>query len=801
MQVKSIKLLTLLLTVTLALLIFGGCGKSGTRFANLAPTISITSYEGFDDSALLAPYANTVFLFQQRIYWHATDPDGIITGFAYRVKNQNGDPIATPGNHFVDMDGSVTPQNVLDRFGPGWVMHYMPGADQSIPLSNPEARRWVWTSQKYALINFPASDANGNPLTLESTFEVIAIDNRGEITPLDPNYTALHRSVAWRKFNATSARPKCILSTTKGNPNGGAVGSGIKLMFSMKDYDPFIPETPFKYEFRMLKVHPTTGAPIAGTETEWFNTSGQYRLSEYLLTRYTTPALTYDFNASNTLISKTKIFARVQDLAGVVSYADSASINFAVKPGFRPKTMIYPQKLYALGDNHFIDYSDESTPEIFPFTIIGGAQRFATAFFKDMEGNTTAINSNNLKVWIRWGWRGEYGTLPASGVPNPTDNPYDKKLDMVLDRETGANYFSEITHFDLRLNGEPYNFPPYANNIITDGDGKRWIRIPQHSPLGQTVVLTSLITDTHTFEVRCVDLQGEVDPIPAVFSFTLHAPIPKAQREGVLIIDDDFHNAGTSPDATVNAKYVNMLSDFVGTKTFIKRTTSVNLPGNTYPDGNSRNFATSDLQKYKLVIYHNDNPDDTGNLKLENDGLVLYMHTGGNVLISHTAKLSQVLESFVKSTQKTFLSYFGVPYRSNPASFMSAALHIRPIFQKAVGQNAYPDVNLQWGATGTPEASFNSIVNARQGLSTITFFPFAEAASYNLNRIYNMGLKPVTYPVFPPSQADFDLYNNKPIGIRSINTNNRCYLFGFPLSYMQDMDTKALMNKILSEIM
>ncbi|MDZ4183331.1 MAG: hypothetical protein U1B83_10700, partial [Candidatus Cloacimonadaceae bacterium] len=777
MQAKSIKLLTLMLTVTLALLIFGGCGKSGTRFANIAPSISITSYEGFDDSALLAPYANTEFLFQQRIYWQATDPDGIITGFAYRVRNQNGDPIATPGNHFVDMDGSVTPQNVLDRFGPGWVMHYKPGANQDLPLSDPAARRWIWTTQKYAVINFPASDANGNPLTIESTFEVIAIDNRGDITPLHPNYVAQRRSIAWRSFKATSARPKCFLSTTKGNPNGGSVGSGIKLLFSMKDFDPFIPETPYRYEFKLLKTHPTTGAAIAGTETEWFNTDGQYRMNEYLMTRYTSPALTYDYE-NNVLVSKTKVFARVFDMAGVVSYADSASISFAVKPGFRPQTLIYPQKVYALGDNHFIDYTDESTPEIYPFTIVGGAQRFATSFFKDLENNITAVNSNNIKVWIRWGWKGEYGRVPATGPIEYTNNPYDKKVDTVLDRATNVNYFSEITHFDLRLNGEPYNFPPYAQNIITDTDGKRWIRIPQFSPLGQTVVLTTLPSGTHTFEVRCVDLQGEVDPIPAVHSFTLHAPIPKAQREGVLIIDDDLNNS-TLPDTIATPKYTAMLADFTGTKTFIKRATPLE-PGNTFADFKLRHLATSDLQKYKLVIYHNDNPGDSGNLKVENDGLTLYMQSGGNVLISHTSKLAEVLDAFVLGTQKSFLSFFGVPYISQPAKFMSSSLSIRAYFQQAVGQLTYPNVDLQWGTTGPPEASFNALVNLRQGLSTISYFPFGTAA----NTIYRMGIKPTTYPVAAPTQADFDLYNMQPIGLRSINANNRCYLFGFPLSYM-----------------
>lgn len=801
MQMKSRKLLTLTLAALLILLALAGCGKSGTKFANIAPSVVITSYEGYDDSALLAPYANTTFIFQQRIYWNGTDPDGVITGYAYRVKDQNGVPIATPGNHYVDMTGAVTPQNVLDRFGPGWVMHYMPNANQSIPLDNPTARRTIWTSQKYAVINFPAADANGNPLTTNSTFEVIAVDNRGDITPLDPNYAAQKRSFAWRGFHSTSARPTCYLQTTKGNPNGGSVGSGIRLSFSMSDkLDPFIPEIPYKYEFKMMKVHPTTGAVIAGTESEWFDSQSvaDPKINEFLLTRYTSPALTYDYEGAN-IVSKTKIMARVYDMAGVVStVSDSTAITFSVKPGYRPETLVYPQKAYALGENHFIDYTDESTPEILPFTIVSGAQRFATPFFRDMDNVRTAINSSNMKVWIRWGWKGEYGVVPASGPINYTNNPYDKKVDTVLDRATNENYFSEITHFDLRMNNEPYFYAPFANSIVTDTDGKRWLRIPTNSPLGQTVVLTTLPSGTHTFEVRCVDLQGEVDPSPATFVFNLQDYIPKASRNGILIIDDDTNNNNTSPEDIVNQKYANMLADYTGPKVFKKRGLD------TFQDTRLRQISSTDLQKYKMVIYHCDNPNETGNLKLENDALSLYMYQNGNVLVSHTAKLAEVLQAFALNSQKSFLGYFGVPFVSNPASFMSGAFQTRPFFQKAVGRNSYPDINLQFGATGTPEASFNPLVNQRHGLSTVAYFRDEDfpqqGGNENQRVIYRMGLKPTDYAVNPPTVAEYDTYNNRVIGIRSIRTNSRNYLLGFPLSYMVDAHAKAMMNTIISEL-
>lgn len=799
MQRKRIHILTLtLLTLTLVLGL-AGCGKSGVMKANLPPSIEITSYEGFDDSDLLSPYVNTEFVFQQKIYWHATDPDGVIAGFAYRILDQSNNPIATPGNHFIDLSGDITPQNVIDKYGLGWVMHYMPNANQDIPLDDPQARRSIWTNQKYAVINFPAADANGNPLVKLSKFEVIAIDNRGEVT----------QTAAWRKFNASSARPVCTVSTTKGNPNGGEVGSGIRLSFTMRDFDPFVPEIPFKFEFKMMKVNKQTGLEIAGTSTDWLesNSPNDRDINNYLLTRYTNPALSYDINEAGDTLHITKIYARSYDMAGVVSsVSDSSSIKFAVKAGFRPKTLIYKQKVYALGDNHFVDYSNDESLEIYPFTIVGGSQRFASPFFQDLQNKPAVVYSQNMKIWIRWGWHGEYGKVQAQGPILYTDNPYDKKVDTVLDRTTSKNYFSEITHFDIRFDGAEYDYAIYHDDpsrYVTDADtGKKWLRVPLYSPLGQTVVLTypKINPGTHTFEVRCVDLQGEHDPVPAVFEFKLDAPIVKADRQGVLVIDDDSNHDGESPEVIVNQKYANMLSDFSGPVDFIKRSNNL-VPGDTYKDQNNRHIASTDLQKYKLVIYHSDMPSENGFLTDENDGFVLYMKNGGNLLISHTSGLSAVLQAFVGNGQKSFLSYLGIPFKNNPVKYLSDSFLTRPLFQKAIGQatpgDVYPDIQV---AYQDHPVWFNTLVNLRHGLSRIAYFEDDITDIPGNKAVYRLGAKPVNYPTFPPTQADYDRYNNKPIGIRKTNPNGRTWLFGFPLSYMADADAKAMMNKVLSEI-
>lgn len=804
MQVKSVKLLSIIVMTLILMLMVAGCGKSGSRFANVAPTIKITSFEGWDDSYVDAGYDTTAtYSFQQRIYWHATDPDGIIAGYAFRILDDNGNPVATPGYQYIDTSAALTPASLLP-LGTGWVIHYLPGANQEIALDDPEAKRTIWTSQKYAVINFPSADAQGNPIINMSRFEVVAIDNRGAITA----------QPAWRNFKTTSPRPTCTISTTKGNPDGKMVGAGLKLAFSMQDTDPFIPHIPYKYEFQIMKTN-TAGVVIPGSQSEWFSTTSVSnetgKINEYLLTRYTTPFLEYDYDPDTGayLNRITRITARVTDMAGVVSIPDTNTvINFMVKPGFKPRSVIYPTKTYAMGTHHYEDYGDDSTEEVLPSSTTQGVLRYATPMFKDMEGKHSVVHSSNLKVWIRWGWWGEYGNT-AGETTIYAEDPYTKKVDVVLDRVTNENYFSEITHFDLRYDGEPYNFPPYANSITPpDANGKRWLRIPVNSPLGQTVVLTggqlpapsNSTPGEHTFEIRVVDLQGEADPNPATFRFYLHNYIEPANRQGILVIDDDIHQATQAPDEIVDGKYTNMLAGYSGNVTVYSRPPDPTEPGVPNPAEDTRGRAVSftDLQKYKMVIYHNDNSQDPGNLVNDVDAYALYMIKGGNLLISHTHLLSSVLDNLSKDgARTTFLRYLGLydpipnlpyPNKPNPANWY--------FFQKAVAASTgYSDVNLQFG---TP-ASFNTIVNARHGLSTLTYFP---TSSFMGDTLYRFGCKPTTYATFPPSQTQFDQVNNQVVSYRRTNDNNsRAYVFGFPLSYMVESDAQAMMNRIISEIM
>jgi len=792
------------------MLIVTGCGKSGTRFGNIAPEIQITSFEGWDSTYVAAGYDTTlVYSFHQRIYWHAWDKDGIVTGYAFRVLDDNGVPIATPGYESIASAGdNLIPQNLLD-LDPrgGWIIHYVPGEDETNSLDSPETKRTIWTAQKYAEINFPASDAAGNPLQRASRFEVVAIDNRG----------AISSNLAWRNFATTSIRPNCALSTTKGNPDNKTVGAGLKLSFSMGGGDPALPVIPFKYDFQIMKTDLAGNVITPPESLVWIDTKTQtveegelLQINQFLLNLNSTPRLSYDFDANGNAITKTRVIARVTDRSGVVSIPDPYSVmTFQVKNGYSPKTLIYGTKTYAMGDNHYDEWGDSTTPEVLPVQITQGSPRWASPLFKDLENKYTAVYSPNLKLWVRWGWYGEFVDSQTPDSYNK-DYPYGKKVDVVLDRnsETDVNYFSEITYFWVRYDNDAYDFPPYAHLRTQDANGKWWLRIPVNSVIKQSILLTGFPIPPesgigeHVFEVACEDLQGVVDPVPAEYRFYLHKLIPPSARNGVLVVDDDFPNSSYSPQAFVHAFYDSLFADYSGTVRLIDQSASDgSFVGDTYSDRRYRQLAVSDLQKYKLVIYHNDNsnhagqkdtpaPSQEGFVNVA-DALSMYMKLGGNLVVSHTSRLNQALTENPSTGQlRTIKSFMGIPDEAGSILALGTSIINNAFFYKAVAnETGFNDVALN------VTTNFNTAVNSRKGMGAISYFPEASG-----DVIYKLGCKPVDFPTSPPTADQFAQYNNQTVGIRNTNpTGGKAYTFGFPLSYMVYNDAKTMMNKIRSE--
>ncbi len=769
----------------MSMMLITGCDK-GKLKANVAPTIQITSYEGAADSTNLPLQS-----FQAKIYWNATDVDGSIKGFAFRVLDKNGDPIPTPGYTTIDATGEFTPSEVkaISPNKYGWALHYKPGADQSIPLDSPNAKKSIWTLQKYATINFPAANANGDSLPKISQFEIICIDNRNTIS-----------NKVIRYFHATSRTPQVTLTTTKGNPNGGPVGSGLKLSFGIIDSDPFLTSIATHYEFAIYDSNLTTNEVTLRTPN-WISTAGLAKNNEYLLTKLTNPALHADFEGE---VQKTKtiIKARAYDLAGIKS--ELGILRFAVKDGYNPQTMFYMERVYAVGDNHYLDYNyvNAAIPEVWPLTFSGSIAHYATPFFKDKEGRYAAVYSPNLKVTLRWGWHGEYGKISGTGLITITDYPFDRKLDTLLDSSTDINYYSEVTGFDIRLDGQPYNFPPLASHIFTDPDGTtRWLRLNLTDPIAQSIVLTNLSPGLHTFEVRARDLQDITDPTPAVFSFYLADPLPKEQRKDVLVWDDDANQAYT-PDVKTDSLYTSFISDALAQHGATGAQIDYQSLSVTNTDIRLRKVSYSDLQKYKLIIYHADAGagTNTANLVKEYDALSLYLNSGGNMVISGCSNLTALSDLFVKketdNNQVNLLTeYFGVgDVTSAILSIPGSSYTAKPWFIKGVSLvSQYPDVNLE---LTTP---FYAIISNRHGLGAVSYINQIAPGAVSL---YKYGSKTPGQDNYSPTQADYDLYTTKPVALKytTQNSYNKCYLFTFPLSYMKTDDMKSMFSQIFTDV-
>ena len=177
---KALKM-SLLLGTIVVLLALTACGVDGDYKSNSAPEIRITSWEGVEPGTSVSEIDSLVF--QQRIYWNANDKDGIIAGVAYRILDENGTPIATPGNAVIDEIGDIESINYQGSDLTGWVVHYKTGADENIPLTSPDAKRTIWSKRQYAVINFPANE-DGHATERISSFEVICIDNRGAVSKI-----------------------------------------------------------------------------------------------------------------------------------------------------------------------------------------------------------------------------------------------------------------------------------------------------------------------------------------------------------------------------------------------------------------------------------------------------------------------------------------------------------------------------------------------------------------------------------------------------------------------------------------
>jgi hypothetical protein len=810
-----------------------GCGYQGSTNPGQAPVIQITSYTGEETREGAIDFFNErgEVPFQQIIYWSAWAADGVVVGYAYRILNEDGDPISTPGNIFVDSLGVVTPdvlKNIPDiGTKNGWVIHYEKGASEDFPLDSHEAKRTVWTERVFTVVNFPASkSSDGKIIPSASTFEVVAISNRGAVS-----------NVARKHFYTTSAKTDILVASSKGAlatqlPEVGApyddrifktLGMGIKITFRIDTLKQGIvgtvPVREWYYEYRFYHgTNERTPIMIEGTDTGWHSTISEPKIDEVVLTGWgspTTPPLVPNAIAGGRRETVTVFQARMIDLAGVES--DPVEVRFFVDDSFRPTPLIYVTHSYVLGEHHFVESQDNTNTDVAPSNSTADGIRVSTPFtpspFINSEGAISgmewaAVGNELTRFWFRWGYKGEFDI----------NDPNRKVTNEVLDGETGEDYFSEVSYFHIRLNGQQVFYPPLQQPGMQPRPD--WLRIPVNHEISQRLSITgsALVPGENILEVNVEDLQGLMADEPARLVFNLKPPKPISERVGVLYIDNNAYTEPQQQEALV-AFYEDVMEQADLPFTYIHRTTLLNyIRGGEYDIRQNRHlFPVSFLQDFRYVIYAADSYGaNLSTLPFDSDGLRLFMRNGGTAIIVG----NQNLGLQANANNPLLIRFFGFPphTEANPATYrLTTAVGNRfYYFIKGLGQNGYPDVDPYLGvfdeATNTtthPDWVAGRNISIRRGLPSLTYFRHSAWSTPvgTITPLYLFKCKDVVPhlpPVpnshwFPVTQAEFDGINNAIVAFRlnpSIPRNGTTYTFGFPWYHMKKESVVEILNSI-----
>ena len=792
-MLKTKNTVIILSLLILTVLIFSGCDeRKGSLNAPIKPHIEITDYFGEDNADNL----DDAELFQQTINWSAWDEDGVVEGFAFRVLNTDGEPIATPDYDYLDEDG--------------WVIHYTENADESIPISSSDETT-IWISQTYTTINFPAADADGDSSNVISKFEVKCIDNDG-----------VESDIAEKYFLSYSAVPSITIQSSKGLIDGETIGLGIIFQFNMLD-DPNLPTEatqPYYFEYKLEKedlAGNILDEANGGYSDQWVSTLGEDEIDETVISQESSLQLIPSIFDDSTGVAQDSTVLWVQGVSIAGIRTEPVSIKFAVSDQFHPGSFVYygenageKNVIYALGENHFATYLDPALSIVVPSITTSENVHNATAFWVNTEGEYTLIGSDDIKIYMKWGWAGEYDE----------NNPLSRLTDETLDEATNKSYFSEITHFDIRVDDAPLYYPPLppvGENLKVDEDGTEWFRVPISHNIGQQITLTAnMLGGTtglygqHSFTVRAVDLQGVVDPTPHTFTFNIERPIAVEERSGVLIIDNDVDTQSAITD-TIDFLYNYFVSEFDANPGYLNRneiaTNISNVWGLDQLHFSKAVISPTDMQQYKTIIYHSDNPVSASDIGKEYESLEIYLNNGGNLILSGAAPLSNV-QTYCRSQGFPLLQdYFGIPLLPptdvEPIKIVSNALGDNPFFVKAFSEIAvYDDMNLQLPSFNPGITNPNVDLLSKDGLGPVAYFNMDIVGAEIL---YSYGCKAVGEEIHAPfhtvpTQEEFDMYNGQTVAIRRTIDNTNCYMFGFPLSYMVKEEAKTVIAEILTSL-
>ncbi len=585
------------------------------------------------------------------------------------------------------------------------------------------------------------------------------------ITMVEVKYRHLDGQIESESFPFRSSRVVGTQLSAQFAP-GAEVSAGIE--FNLREsYGDIYVDGMYAHHF-MYRLN-TLDQNLNVTQTgEWFSTINSPDIRLLLLNGNTVPALTQ--NAPNTY---TQFEAYVVSRSGVVQNTPT-SIHFRVVGGFQPVALLYSQTLVGLGSYH---YSVKPSETMLPVEyFMPNAQGFNTNLYPTANGYS-AVNSEDFKLHLRWGYKGEYGMVLSNSSVMVTNIPFDQQVNQVLSPE-GTNYHSRITAFWLRLDGAPFPVLPqfFISQQVQHSDGSNWLRVVNFNDNCRQGDLSNLASGIHTVELMVEDLQGVLSS-PAMQRIELHPYIPASQRSGILIVDNSPNNSNYSPETVVDTFYNNVVPTNYGPVEVLDMATE---------DHPEFSFIPSRLQNYKAVLLHSDNPMEDLNAYYLLNGMDFYLENQGVLILSGTNKFKSALQVLDPGW---CAEKFGISQQSGVYA-LSSSLISNPYFVRAEGIGSNQDIPLNLN-TG-----FNSLVMLRQGLSAITYFD----DSLGLDWLFGFGCKPVDSPTYPPTEADYNLLSSKYVAYRYQNAGSNLVVFGFPLSYMEQAPVAQNLNSILSSI-
>ncbi|PID28977.1 MAG: hypothetical protein CSB55_02610 [Candidatus Cloacimonadota bacterium] len=802
----------------LIVLLLAACDHTkGSLTDNIAPTVKFTAYEGIDadgsvnyEGAAIPESEDSILVFQQKVYWLGSDVDGVVKDYRYRLINKNGEYITVAGH-----------ENRLSDAEGGWLLHV---------INNDESQISDWTNDVYAVINFPCWD---NPATHDSAkvataMELQCRDDRGDVSP-----------IVRRIFITKSNKPSIDVTTSKGGLNrkddpfsseeGATIvaetGTGIKFNFSMQDNDAYVSELkPWYFEYRFIKrdIADTTNYTYPGGE-EWHTTLGQENVKSVIVSasdEYGENLLIPDAHVGYTqdeITTETVMQVRGYDEAGVVS--DIKEVYFRCLSGYHPWSLMYcnadTNDVFCLGEYHYSYGLNALVKVVKPKTgTVYDGEHFAHPLFWSQDSTFSAIWSDDFVMYTHAGYKGEF----ANGKPTG------KRENIVLDEQTGKNYYSEAIGIAYQLDGEAYQYAAYLGNpeyypYGTEGSDS-WFKLKIGEPLAQALPIRNLTPGEHVLSIRVLDSQGVWDDSPYEFKFTLIENLPAAERpKDILVIDNDEAPYPPSAEENRDEFYQNLFSgynvDFINYDDVKEGVVDAGQEALQY---SKAKFSPSDLMQYKTIFFHMDHITSASqDLFLENQSFNLFLQGGGNLILSGGINVNGLQEAFNYTPRNIVKDHMGIPsdIPGLESDGSDAVIYCDIVSSDQMKDRFFTGASPAEGSGLTVSVEIDTTENAVGGLihginddATGLVSYFNTANLENVHPVMNMVYTDKYLDTADStSVALYESTMNKACAIEFDRLNYatgtvdaKTYVFGFPISFMKFDQAKALMEEVLSEM-